>query len=481
MEYPVNTITRKCSKALKLMLLLTLSAYGFSAQAGKDYASIDWQLPTARFADLDLNPKEVADLAQGGQFVVIANPEDFTFWNARQKKLQDFKAKRVVYAAMVIDAPAEEIQEMIWDIGSQDQFTDLLQDTKNIRTEDNVRIASFEQVIKAPIMKLASDFIVQLNKYDNGDIGMVLIDEGDVESMFQYYEFFPLGGGKTLTVLSSWQDTDSASLMYKVILEAEPVIGSVFPILATYTRLREFQEEAARRHPEQASKTTEKLYDIRSINGYITANKNVNVTSLKKLSALGSVQFYQQSRKLSHDGEINDVVQVSAIQYIPLPQHKIQPLLNDFSSLVEYNVLTDGWDDTDKTEEDWAYLALSIAIGPFKLPIDIYITQEEATDDKLIFYTAEHSYMHPLFGHIEYMKMKDDPEDNGTLVEVTIGGVLGPEASFLFKMARYLPYHNVLIAAVYTMVTAESATEWVTNRVAKDDLALAAEQVASAP
>ena len=477
----MNTITRKYIQACRLTLLFALSAYGFTAQAGTDYPSIEWQLPTARFADLDLDPQNIAELAQGGQFIVIANPEDFTFWNARQKKLQDFKAKRVVYAAMVIDAPMEEIREMIWDIGSQDKFTELLKDTKNIRTEGNVRIASYEQVIKAPIMKLASDFIVQLNKYDNGDIGMVLIDEGDVESMFQYYEFFPLGDNKTLTVLSSWQDTDSASFMYKVVLEAEPVIGSVFPILATYTRLRKFQEEAAKRHPELATKKEEKIYDIRSINGYITANENVNVTALKKLSALGSVQFYQQSRKLSHDGKINDVVQVSAIQYIDLPKHKIQPLLNDFSSLVEYNVLTDGWDDTDITEEDWAYLALSIAIGPFRLPIDIYITQEEATDDKLIFYTADHSYMHPLFGHIEYIDMKDDPEDNGTLVEVTIGGVLGPEASFLFKMARYLPYHNVLIAAVYTMVTAENATDWVTNRVKKDDLALAAKQVASAP
>lgn len=477
MEYRMKTIMENCFRACRILLVVIPSLYTLTAHAATEYPSINWELPATRFSELGISPEKVAQLAQGGQFVIVSNPKDFTFWNARQKELQAFKNQRVVYAAMEIDAPLSEVQEMVWDMGSQEDFTQWLQDTENLRTEGNVRIASYEQVIKAPIMKLASDFVVQLNKYEDGDIGMVLIDKGDVESMFQYWEFFPLGDNKTLTVLSSWQDTDSASFMYKVVLEAEPVIGSVFPILATYQRLRQFQQEAENRHPELAIKSEQAMYDIRSANGYITDNKALDTAELKKLTELGSVQFYQQSRQFTHEGEVNDVIQVSAVQYVPLPKDKIRPLLNNFDSLAEYNVLTESWTDTDETKEDWGFLELAIAIGPFKLPIDIYVTLEDKDDHTLIFHTADHSYMHPLFGHVEYIEMLHDPEDNGTIVDVTIGGVMGSEASFLFKMARYLPFHNVLIAAVYTMVTSESLTDWVVDRVEKDELA-AASQVA---
>jgi len=322
----MKKITGKCFKACQFLLILIPSVFALTAHAAPKYTAIDWELPATRFSDLGLSPEKVADLAQGGQFVIVANPKDFTFWNARQKKMQDFKQKRIVYAAMVINAPMAEIQDMVWDLGAQDKFTRWLKDTENLSTDGNVRIASYEQEIKVPLIKIASDFIVQLNKYDDGDIGMVLIDEGDIESMFQYWEFFPLGDNKTLTVLTSWQDTDSASFMYSIILEAEPVIGSVFPILATYQRLRQFQQEAAKRHPELVSEREEKMYDIRSVNGFITDNKSLDTSELKKLTALGSVQFYQQTRTFTHEGEVNDVVQVSAVQYVPLPKDKIQKM-----------------------------------------------------------------------------------------------------------------------------------------------------------
>ncbi|PCJ18836.1 MAG: hypothetical protein COB04_06695 [Gammaproteobacteria bacterium] len=439
----------------------------------KEYESIEWKLPSAKFSDLGLSPKKVAEIANGGQFVVVSKPQDFTFWNARQKELQDFKQKRVTYVATVIPAPLEEVRAMVWDLEGQEKYSPLLFDNTNISTNGNVRIGSYEQIIKAPIIKLASDFIVQLNKYDSGDIGMVLIDEGDIESMYQYWEFFPLDDNRTLTVLSGWQDTDSASLVYKVILEAEPAIGKIFPILTMYERIVQFKNEAARLHPEIAEPADGTVYDIKSINGYVSDNKALDIDVIRKLSELGSIQFYQEVRKLSHEGELQNVIQVSALQYVDLPKRKIQPLLNDFSSLAEYNELTYGWLDNAETEEDWGHLQIAVNIGPFKIPIEIYITLEDFTDNKMIFYTADHSYMHPLFGHVEYVEVANDPEnpdDDGAIVELTIGGVVGPEASFIFKMARYLPFHNVLIAAAYAMLTADSMEDWVVARVASDNM-----------
>lgn len=454
-----------------------------SLYASKSYEQVDWDLPSVRFSELGLSPEKVAQIANGGQFVVVSNPKDFTFWNARNKKMKDFKGQRITYVATVIPAPVEEVREMVWDLEGQEAYSPLLNDNTVISTNGNVRIGSYEQEIKAPIIKLASDFVVQFTRYDDGDMGMVLIDEGDIEAMYQYWEFFPLDENRTLTVLSGWQDTDSASFMYKVILEAEPAIGKIFPILTMYERLVQFRNEAARKYPDIAVKADDNIYDIKSINGYVSDNKALDVEVLKRLSELGSIQFYQEPRRLSHDGKIRDeVFQVSAIQYVDLPKKSIQPLLNNFSSLAEYNELTDDWLDTDVTEEDWGHLQISVSIGPFKIPVEIYITLEDHDENKMIFYAAEHSYMHPLFGHVEYVEVVNDPEnpdDDGAIVELTIGGVVGSEASFIFKMARYLPFHNVLIVAAYAMLTADNLEDWVVARVASDNLAKSKEQMAS--
>lgn len=176
---------------------------------------------------------------------------------------------------------------------------------------------------------------------------------------------------------------------------------------------------------------------------------------------------------------MEEVIQVSAVQYIPLPKAPIQPLLNNFSSLAEYNELTDDWLDTDITEEIWGHLQISAEIGPLRIPVEIYVTLEDMDENKLIFYTAGHSFMHPLFGHLEYLEMPDET-DAGTIVELTIGGVVGPKASFIFKMTRYLPFHNVLIAAAYTMLTADNMEDWVVAKVASDRLNRSQETVGDA-
>jgi len=461
----------KIKSTLHLMqhaLLVVLLVFTYNAHAAKDYQAVDWEVPTAKFADLNLDSEKIAQLAQGGQFLIVSDPQDFISWNAKTKQPQEFKNQRVIYAATVIDAPADEIRDMAWDMESQEDFSPLLSDTENIKTEGNIRIASLHQIIKLAILKLSSDFVVQLKKFDNGDIGMVLIDEGDVESLFQYWEFFPLEGNRTLTVLSGWQDTDSASFMYKTVLEAEPSIGKVFPILTLYERLVRFKDEAEKRHPELASKPDSTQYDIRSINGYLSDNKGLDIQELKKLTTLGSIQLYQKSRTLAYKEDLHDIIQVTAIAYIPLPKETIRPLLNNFESVPQYNDLTRGWIEPEEMEEEWGHLQIGANVGPIFIPVEIYPVLENADTDKLNFYVSDHSYMSPLFGHIEHLDMPEESGDEGTIVEWTIGGVIGSEASFVFKMARFLPFPDVLIVAAYAMLCADNMGEWVENKVAEN-------------
>lgn len=460
---------------LQNSFILLSSIYILAAHATTEYKIIDWQSPAPTFSELGLNPDKVASIASGGQLVIIAKPQDFTLWNARKKQPHKFKNKSVIYTATVIDAPADEVREMVWDMESQGKYLPLFNHTTNLRTEGNIRIASYEQVIKVPILKLASDFIVQMNKYDNGDIGMVLVDEGDVEAIFQYWEFFPLDEHRTLTVLAGFQDTDSASFMYKIILDAEPSFGRAFPVLMLYERLVQFRDEAARRHPEIAQKPDETIYDLKTVNTYVSEIEGLDVQEIKKLSQLGGVQFYHKPKMLAFEDDVHEILQVSALVYVPLPQKDIQPLLNDFSSLPKYNDLTEEWLDPSMTEEEWGHLKIGVNIGPIHVPVHIYVITEEVTEDLMLFHSAPRSFVHPVLGHVEYMQMKD-PEDEGTVVEVTIGGVVGPDASFIFKLVRYVPFYNTLIASIYAMLTADSAGDWVTGQVVRDNALKQTEQ-----
>ncbi|PCJ18136.1 MAG: hypothetical protein COB04_07690 [Gammaproteobacteria bacterium] len=475
----MNSVIRNIQRLNHVLIMATLVIGSFNANAASQHQTVNWQLPSTRFAELNLDPHKIAKIAQGGQLIIVSKPQDFTFWNARKKALQEYKSKRVTYVATVIDAPIDEIKAMAWDLESQAAYSPLLKKTKNLSTNGNIRIGSYRQSIQIPVIKLVSDFIVQFNKYDNGNIGMVLIDEGDVEALYQYWEFFPLDERRTLTVLSGWQDIETASFTYKLILEAEPSLKKVFPVLSLYERLTQFRDEAARRNHDYAEKPDPTIYDIRSVNSFISDNKALDVHTLKELTKLGSVQFYHKLRKLSHDDEIHDIIQVSAVSYIPLPQKTIQPLLNNFSSLVEYNDLTYGWLNNQETQKDWGHLHLAARIGPIHLPVEIYVSQEHVNENKMLFEAVDHAYMYPLMGHVEYLAVPAKDNEQGTLVSLTIGGVIGPEASFIFKMIRYVPFHNVLLAALYGMLTADNMENWVVERVAND--IISKESVAPSP
>lgn len=457
---------------LRYLLLVLMFALTAPSYAAKDkYRQIDWELPAPRFAEFGVSAEKVAQIAGGGQFVIVAKPADFEFWNARSSQLKSFQDKRVIYVATVIDAPADEVREMVWNFDNHEDISPLLKKTKVIQKyNDNSVVVSYEQIIKVPIIKLASDFVMQMDKKENGDIGMVLVDKGDVESSYQYFEFFPVGKNRTLAVLSGWQDTDSASFTYKLILEAEPAIGKVFPTLWLYERIVQFQNEAAKRYPEIAQKPDDKVYDIRSVNAYISERQGVDMLELKKLTQLGSIQFYQKSRRVDYQGTEADIIQVTAIQHIPLPKETIRPVLNSFHSLAAYNELTSEWIDPENTgaDESWGDLRIGVNIGPIFIPVEIYPTLEEISDTRMIYYTADHSYMYPLFGHIEHVDLAE-LGDEGTIVTVTIGGAMGDEASFVFKMARYLPFHDVLICATYTMLTSDSMKGWVINHIAEKE------------
>lgn len=61
-----------------------------------------------------------------------------------------------------------------------------------------------------------------------------------------------------------------------------------------------------------------------------------------------------------------------------------------------------------------------------------------------------------------------DKNDYGTIVELSIGDVQGEKASFLSKMLRYIPFHEVLIPTAYAMLTVDGMGDWIVERVARD-------------
>lgn len=449
---------------LATIFLISITVSGLS-WANENPGLISWQMPAKRFADFNVEPKEIANLIGDGQFVVHSKPVDFMSWDSENGQLKKYEGQRVAHMMSVINAPADVVREMVWDVGGQAAYSPLLKNSKNLSTKDNKRIGEFIQIIKVPILTLESPFVFQVEKLPNGDIATVLIDKGDVDSIFQYWEFFKLNDNSTLVVLSGWQDTASASLSYKILLESEPALGKVFPLLTLYERINRFKEEAESKNINGVKiKQATKAYDIRNINSFISDKKGVDLTELKKLNKYGSLMFFQEPRLLHHDGHEVEIIQISALQYLPYKKSLIQPYLSGFEGLPEFNELTYGYDSPELRKEEFGHLKIKAQIGPVSIPVHIYPKIEDYGPDRYVFFTGREAYMYPLFGHIEHIEMAE-ADGGGTFVGVTIGGVLGEEASFLFKMSRYLPYHNVLIAATYTMLTADGAAPWLESKI----------------
>jgi len=430
--------------------------------ANKNPEFISWELPVTKFSDFGVDPNKISSLIGDGQLVVHSRPIDFSSWDARNNVVKDFQRQRVSYVASVVRAPANLVREMVWDMGQQDDFSPLLAEAKNLHTEGNKRIGTFRQIIKVPILTLESPFVFQLEKLPNGDIATLLIDKGDVSSTFQYWEFFELGSNTTLVVLTGWQDVGSASLSYRILLEAEPALGKVFPLLSLYERIKQFKAEAESRSGH-ANKSSNAKYDIRNVNSFISEKEGLDLTVLKKLNQFGSLIFFLEPRLVQHEGKEAEVIQVSALQYLPYEKQLVKPYLSGFEGLPEFNEITESYQSPEQRGEEWGHLNIKVNIGPVPVPVHIYVKMEPYGADRYVFFTGEKAYMYPLFGHIEHLDMPEG--DGGTLVELTIGGVMGDKASFVFKMARLLPFHNVLIAGTYAMLTADGAGPWVDSKI----------------
>jgi len=346
--------------SLATLLIILIAASGFS-WAKSELKTISWQLPVKKFADFKMDPNKIANLIGDGQFVVHSKPADFVSCDSKNRLSKKYEEQRVAYMMSVINAPANVVREMVWDMGSQDAFSPLLKESKNLYTENNKRIGEFTQIIKVPILTLKSPFVFQLEKLPNGDIATVLIDKGDVDSIFQYWEFFELNDGSTLVVLTGWQDTASASFTYKILLEAEPALGKVFPLLTLYERIKRFKEEAeSRANGGLTIKQTEKAYDIRNINSFISDKKNVDFMELKKLNERGSLMFFQEPRLLHHDGHKVEIIQISALQYMPYKKSLLAPYISGFEGLPEFNELTHGYDSPEKRKDEFGHLKIKV-------------------------------------------------------------------------------------------------------------------------
>jgi len=301
----------------------------------------------------------------------------FTTWDAQNNVLKEYKNKRVGYAFSVIRAPADEIRDMVWDMGSQGEFSPLLSKSENLETKNNIRFAQFKQIIKTPIMTLASTFVWQLERLDNGDIATYLIDKGDVGSIFQYWQFFKLNEKETLVVLTGWQDIDTATFSYKLMVDSEPALGKVFPLLTLYERLVQFKLEAEKRLCTTLDKS-DKSYDIRTINSFLSEKEHSDLNELKKLNDLGSLLFFQEARTLrkSEDYDSVDIVQVSALQYIPYPKEQVKPYIDSLEGLPEFNELTQFYKTKKELKDNFYHFGIQVKYGIIKITVNRYINME---------------------------------------------------------------------------------------------------------
>src|SRR5690606_35385483 len=112
--------------------------------------------------------------------------------------------------------------------------------------------------------------------------------------------------------------------------------------------------------------------------------KGVDLLELKKLNEYGSLIFFQEPRQLQHNSEEAEVIQVSAMQYVPFEKKLVKPYLSDFEGLPEFNAITQGYDSPKEREKEWGHLKIKINIGPIPVPIHIYPKMEGYGSDRYV-------------------------------------------------------------------------------------------------
>lgn len=448
----------------KLLCVSILISILFSFNTYGAWNPVEWKTPLTRFAELDLDPEEISILAGDGQLVITLNPQTLSIWTKKKGCAVNYPNARVGYALMVVDASPEKIRLTVRDLLGT-EYMPLLKEGKILSKKKNHTMVRFTQVIDLPILKLNQKFIYQHTECENGDIAG-LLHHGDIGAMVTHYEFFPLENGKTLFVMATWQDLETAGFAFRMFLKAEPAFKTIIPSMGAAAYVEQFSAAATETHMGESESVDGSQLPMEPSIPFLTKNQHLPIETLMKLSELGTIQFFHPRQRVNFKGKILNVPRSTAIARLNYPVSKVKPLYSDLSRLQEYHPLFRGYESVEETGTDYSILKMGFHVGPILLPSNSPIYESWINENIKIFRGTGKGHVEPLACSTEFI---ETPDKNTTFVTFTYCGVIGDEAPFYLKLMRTIPMVNQIIAGGFSLLTADHATGWFNLKLGSEN------------
>ncbi len=452
------------TKFISLVLALSLSIASSLSLAKKKHEIVEWTNPTPTFSELNLDTQTLSDIIGKGQLIITHAPKDISFWT--QGKLKDYQDVRFSSAMIVVDAPTQEVKKVVGKIENYGEFMPQIRKAKIIEEKEHHYLTSYIQQYNMGPFPLKSKFHWQYSHEDNGDLSFILHD-GDVDGAIGRYEFIELPNDKTLLVLTTWQDLDTAKLTYRMMIKANADFKATMPaVAAAIVQLQlqnYFKSEQEDIFDESSLPTEPKIplltQDPDKLNTLIRLAENGTLVIIE------DKQWYKDPQ---NDMKVSSIVFASAVRTMPVAPEVAKPLVLDLRSMKEFTKEIKKVTITDIENGKHVQAKMKIGLGVVGLSLKFHFDMVEKDDNVRLLLNGGGD-MYPMLGAYEFSGFERDGKQH-TFGVLTQGGGVSKDAPYMMKLiAKKLPQFDFIRTIFSTLPQIEKQQIWVMEQLEKSE------------
>lgn len=429
----------KCFEINIVVTLVFLSLLPIQVRAEKN-AFVDWQSPIPKFSELNLNVKDVSEIAGDGLFLLMLNGEDIELWS--KGRVRTYQDARITVAAAVLNAPVSIVRNKVLDIAAMPDYMPQISNASLVKEneEKNRFLAEWLQTYTLPFFELKAKFVIQHELEASGDISGLLL-EGDIDAGAFRWEFIPISEKQTLVVHSYWGDQKSAGLAFKIFMAAQPEFELSMGAITPSVILSNLQNEI------DTAKGGKEI-----VNNKLPAEAEVPLlkegrlpqATVNKLSKQGRLVLVGPQFLLRGESKPVPLRFVSAIAVMPRSPEKLIPFATDYPRMAEYLRYYKKLTVEQKDGKEVIDARLKINIGPLFIRVNSELfTRWNETRDVQFFNAKKGSDLYPFTGAMEFL-----PIDSGqqTLMVYTMALDISDDAGWILRKGKELQEYAMLMS-----------------------------------
>lgn len=417
---------KRVYRHIYLIILVSTSQFSFAKL-------ITWSdnIPSA-LKPFDNNAQEIAAIAQDN-IVIYSHPSTKTSLPTLSNNPQP--TVKFSTAAIVVPVSTQEVAKTLSNYNHYVGLFPTLKSAQVLEQTGNVSQLKYKVSIPTPIpvLNFNDDVVMQHQSGQNSISTMVI--SGPIPYGLGKFEWFNLGENKTLVTLTQWSDLNQPQgFLLKKILNAFPEVKLAVP-------------SGAGAFVMEALKNKYVAKKITALNAGQLPSPQLNTAQLNKIAQVSNssqqpVSFVLNPATVPYTHGREVLRFTTTYQYYnatpqqlqkwtqPLSYKEILP--NQIKNIKVTPINAQGQDSEFK---------ISVGLGVISIPFDfkMHFTYPKPTENN--FY-ANGGDLRYLKGQIQFLAHGN----NDTLLKMTTTMKIDDQAPFLLRVARSLPYHEMLPA-----------------------------------